>query len=157
MLITGSMAADKKYKRILAVLFIGYMILLFYFLFFSEGFGRLEEGREYHYNLVPFREIIRFMKYRRILGFQSFFVNIYGNVIAFMPLGFFIPGLLQRRVNGFFVVLCCFTLSLAVEIIQLVTRLGCCDVDDLILNTLGGLFGYLIYLVIHRFHRGKRD
>ena len=157
MLITVSMAADKKYKRVLTVLMIGYMVLLVYFLFFSEGFGRLEEGREYHYNLEPLREIIRFIKYRKILGFRSFFINVFGNVIAFMPLGFFIPGISRRHVNGFFVVLCCFTMSLTVEILQLVTKLGCCDVDDLILNTLGGLLGYLIYFVIHRFVRGKRD
>lgn len=149
------MAASRRRKGILTVFLIGYLIILVYFLFFSEGFGRNLEHREYHYNFIPFKEIVRFVKYRRILGFKAFFVNVFGNIIAFMPLGFLLPGIRGHHINGFFVVLGCFSFSLVVEVTQLVTKHGCCDVDDLILNTLGGLLGYLAYLILHRIMNKK--
>ena len=52
-----------------SVLFIIYVLLLIYFLFFSEAYGRVAEAeREYRYNLVPFVEIRRFWVYRDQLG-----------------------------------------------------------------------------------------
>lgn len=150
MLIMSSMAASRAKKGILTVLLIGYLALLIYFLFFSEGFGRNFGCRKYHYNFIPFKEIVRFIKYRHILGFRAFFVNVFGNIIAFMPMGFFVPSLREQHTGLFFTVLTCFSVSLLVEVTQLVTRLGCCDVDDLILNTLGGLLGYLTYLILHK-------
>ena len=45
--------------------------MLFYFLFFSEEMGRTYSERAYHYNLIPFHEIMRFVKYRHVLGFGS--------------------------------------------------------------------------------------
>jgi glycopeptide antibiotics resistance protein len=73
-----------------------------------------------------------------------------------MPLGFFLPALCGMRKNGVLVVLSCFTLSLLVETIQLVCRLGSFDVDDLFLNTCGGLLGYLIYMLCYRMARIKK-
>lgn len=145
--IISSMAAIKKHRGIFSVLFVAYLVLLFYFLFFSEGFGRMQGADEYHYNLVLFREIRRFTKYRHIVGNRAFLLNVFGNLIAFMPLGFFIPALSRKSKNGFAVVLNCFLVSLLVEVIQLVFKLGCFDVDDLLLNTLGGLLGYMIYWI----------
>ena len=46
-----------------------------------------------------------------------------------------------------------FELSLSVECIQLVTKTGCFDVDDIFLNTIGGMLGYLVYALMQR----KRD
>jgi glycopeptide antibiotics resistance protein len=103
-----------------------------------------------------FQEIARFTTYRQILGFGTFFVNVYGNILAFMPLGFFLPALCGMRKKGGLVVLCCFMFSLSVEVIQLVSKLGCFDVDDLFLNTCGGLLGYLVYLACHRLQHRKR-
>ena len=42
-------------------------------------------------------------------------------------------------------VLYSFELSLLVELLQLVFKVGSFDVDDLLLNTIGGLLGYLVY------------
>jgi len=41
-----------------------------------------------------------------------------------------------------------FELSLLVELIQLVTKVGSFDVDDIILNTIGGAIGYIVYKVV---------
>ena len=144
------MAVTKPRKRILTILYVLYLCLLFYFLFFSVGFGRTGTSVEYRYILVLFREIKRFCRYRYILGNKAFFINVFGNVIAFMPMGFLQPLLSDRQRRKILVVLNCFIVSLLVETIQLVFKIGCFDVDDLFLNTLGGLFGLMIYFVFQK-------
>lgn len=104
---------------------------------------------EYQYNLTPFREIMRFIRYRLVVGFQAFFINVFGNIIAFMPMGFFLPAVMGKKLNGIQILLLSFFFSLSVETVQLLTKLGCFDVDDLILNTLGGFLGYLVYRLFH--------
>ena len=137
------------------VLFLIYITGLCYFLFFAENYGR-ELGREtYRYNLVPFREIERFWKYRRELGIHSFY-NLAGNILGFMPAGFFIPKLWKNQ-RGFFFTLCVtFEMSLLVEILQLIFRVGSFDVDDLILNTLGGFLGYCLLIVVEKWRNHEK-
>ena len=123
------------------VAFLLYIAALIYFLFFSESYGRAGFAeREYHYNVVPFREIKRFWIY---------VTNLLGNVVGFVPFGFMLP-LIVRRARGFFLItLLGFALSLFVEVVQLITKVGCFDVDDLILNTLGAAVGYILFAVCH--------
>ncbi len=59
----------------------------------------------------------------------------------------------RRMRNGFFIILSGFSISLTVEVIQLITRVGCFDVDDMILNTLGAALGYGIYAVCDKIRR----
>ena len=142
------MAAGKRHRGWAVVLFACYLILLLYFLFFSELMGRTPEQTCYRYNLIPFREILRFIRYRHVVGFHAFFINVIGNIIAFMPMGFFLPAVTGKKLNGIQILLLSFLFSLSVETVQLLTRLGCFDVDDLILNTLGGFLGYLVYRIL---------
>lgn len=138
-----------KRQKLGWVLFILYLILLAYFLFFSEDFGRGSHLREaYAYNLIPFKEIRRFIVYRHVVGMRSFLVNIVGNIICFMPFGFFLPINSRRGRYWYNVVLFSFLFSLCIETIQLVFKVGSFDVDDMILNTLGGVFGYLLYKLV---------
>ena len=118
------------------VLFIAYLTLLVYFMFFAESFGRNPDLREYSYNLELFKEIRRFYKYRKQLGVEAFLLNIVGNVVGFMPCGFF----------------------LCIETTQLVFRVGSFDVDDLFLNTLGGMLGFCTLRMVQkvRIRRRKR-
>lgn len=135
-------------------LFLIYIILLVYFLFFSEGYGRIAEGmREYHYNLIPFVEIKRFWIYRRQLGYVAAGLNILGNVLGFVPFGFILPIIHSRMNQGLLIVLSGFLLSLGVETIQLITKVGCFDVDDLILNTLGAFLGYIGFTICNFIRR----
>ena len=86
------MAATRRKHRLAAgILFLVYFVVLFYFLFFSEKMGRTYSERAYHYNLVPLKEIARFVKYWRALGMKAVLLNILGNVAAFLPLDFFCP------------------------------------------------------------------
>ena len=153
------MAASKKNKRkksLYVVMFAAYLILLFYFLFFSEGLGRASTEAEYRYNLTLFREIKRFIEYRHVLGYQAVFLNVVGNVIAFMPFGFFLPRITRRKVGLIFTVFSSGLFSLLVETIQLYSKAGSFDVDDLILNTFGGLCGYIVYFIIHKIRTSRK-
>jgi glycopeptide antibiotics resistance protein len=40
--------------------------------------------------------------------------------------------------------------SLLVELIQLISKVGSCDVDDILLNTLGGVIGYLLFWGVYQ-------
>lgn len=138
-------------------MFVLYILVLIYFLFFADRYGQMAFAeREYHYNLVLFTEIRRFWTYREQLGFLAVAANLLGNVVGFMPFGMILP-LLSRNARGFFfITFSGFTLSLCVEVTQLMTKLGSFDVDDLIMNTLGTAAGYLIFAVCHSIYDKKR-
>lgn len=140
-----------------AVLFFLYLAALVYFLFFAERFGQLKfEEREYHYNLVLFQEIKRFWIYREQLGFWAVTANLLGNVAGFIPFGLILPVISRNARGFFFITFSGFALSLCVESIQLVTKLGCFDVDDLVMNTLGAALGYILFAAIHLIYRTKK-
>ena len=147
----------KKIKTAGAVLFVLYILVLIYFLFFADRYGQMAFAeREYHYNLVLFTEIRRFWTYREQLGFLAVAANLLGKVVGFMPFGMILP-LISRNARGFFfITFSGFTLSLCVEVTQLMTKLGSFDVDDLIMNTLGTAAGYLIFAVCHSIYDKKR-
>lgn len=144
------MAKEKKdlKQALWMMLFVSYLIVLAYFLFFSERYGRTVGNGEYHYNLHLFKEIKRFYTYRHTLGMESVVVNLIGNVFAFSPFGFFLPCLNEKCRNMFRIISLGFTFSLTIEVIQLVTRTGIFDVDDLFMNTLGAAIGYVVYLIL---------
>lgn len=136
----------KKKYYLYSMLCAIYLAILVYFLFFAEGFRESVSGA-YHYNFIPFREITRYIAYRRTIGYERTFINLAGNIIAFMPLGFFLPHLSKRKLNFWTVSLMGMEISVLVEVIQLFSRVGCCDVDDVILNTIGGMLGYGCYII----------
>ena len=145
-------------SNVLTLCFICYMILLVYFLFFSEEYGRTEQYETYKYNFELGKEIKRYWDNREQIGLLLFVINIIGNVAVFMPFGFLGPVMYreQRKDVVFrghyfrsmlFVTLLGFLFSLGVETVQLVTKVGCFDVDDLLLNTSGVILGYIIYYI----------
>ena len=147
-------SAKRRIKHLGAMLFVIYILLLIYFLFFSEEYGRIAaEERIYRYNLIPFVEIRRFWIYREQLGVFAVITNLLGNVIGFIPYGFILPVIARKCRSGFFIILSGFGISLLVETIQLITKVGCFDVDDLILNTLGAALGYLAFAVCNYLRR----
>lgn len=138
----------KKIKWTGRFLFFLYIVLLIYLLFFSERYGR-SGTQEYRYNVVLFSEIKRFFKYRHLMSLESFVLNMFGNVVGFMPFGFFIPMLIKK--HSFWRIFCLsFELTLAVEVTQLALKVGIFDVDDLFLNTIGGILGYVCYRILHK-------
>lgn len=130
------------------VLFVIYLIVLSYFLFFSERYGRAGTV-SYRYNLVLFKEIKRFITYRKELGLENFIINIFGNVFAFAPFGFILPIISRKNRNIFSIVLLSFEFTLAIELIQLIFRVGIFDVDDIFMNTLGGFVGGVVFFICY--------
>ena len=145
--IRGNILGIKKTSIIRAfgkVLFLLYVGFLIYFLFVAEWYGRTAATEEYRYNLELFKEIRRFITYREQLGNFTVFANLFGNILIFVPYGFFIS--MASRSRGFFKTLfCSMGLSLCVEIVQLFTRVGSFDVDDILLNIIGGVLGYVLF------------
>lgn len=142
----------KKLRFLGRVLFILYLVFIVYFLIFAEVYGRSGIMEEYHYNLVLFKEINRFIQYRHELGAFAVFANLFGNILIFVPFGFLLPmgskkrSFLTTTWNSFF-------MSLCVEIFQLMTKVGSFDVDDLLLNTLGGVLGYILFVICNAMRR----
>lgn len=145
----------KRRIRVISwILFVLYILLLIYLLFLSEAYGRKDfSQRAYQYNLIPFQEIKRFWIYRERVGYFASFLNLGGNVIGFLPFGFFLPVISYRFRNGWLTGILGFSLSLLVETVQLVCKVGCFDVDDLMLNTLGAVLGYVIFRICNLIRR----
>ena len=145
--ITNSMAANKKRGLLKWVCFIAYLLLLVYVLFYSALFDRVEHS-EYRYNLTLFQEIGRYYNIGIRSGQWNLFVlNVIGNIAVFVPFGVSLPALFSRCKNLIVTTLLTLEFSFCVELIQLVTKVGSFDVDDLLLNTLGGVCGFLMYMV----------
>lgn len=96
-------------------------------------------------NYTPFREISRGLESLSLSDpFAS--LNLVGNILAFIPFGIFVPMLITSKVGLFKrVFILSLALSLSFELTQLVLFIGTFDVDDLILNTCGGVVGYALY------------
>lgn len=129
------------------ILFYIYLALVAYHLFFSEMMGRTEPGDVYRYNLHLFSEIRRYLGNIDKFSFQQFVINIFGNALVFVPIGFWIPMLHKHMSRLIPVAVWSVVLSLSIETIQLVSKVGIFDVDDIFLNTLGGIAGYVLYRV----------
>lgn len=146
----------KKQKKVIRciswILFIIYFIAMVYFLFFSEQMGRIPSDT-YKYSLEPFKEIRRYLHYHQKIGRFHVLLNLVGNVVCFMPMGFVLPILSDKQRNIFRVTVICFLCSLLIELIQLVSKVGSCDVDDIILNTVGGFLGVVCFTVCYKIWR----
>lgn len=148
------MSARKRtqYRILGKILFVLYIIFVFYFLLISELYGRTGEMQEYRYNLILFKEIKRFWNYREQLGMFATAANLFGNVLIFLPFGFFMA--MASRYRSFLsTVIYSFALSLTIEISQLFMKVGCFDVDDLLLNTMGGMLGFVAFAICNVIRR----
>ncbi len=132
-------------------MFILYILFLLYFLIFSDWYGRSGVYDNYHYNLVPFQEILRYWNHRDQLGMLSF-TNLAGNVLVFVPFGF-LAAMASRKRNILRTSLDGFLLSLMVETFQLFAMVGSFDVDDLILNTSGVILGFVGFVFCNGIRR----
>ncbi|MBR5090906.1 MAG: VanZ family protein [Ruminiclostridium sp.] len=145
-------------------LFILYAAVMLYLLliqrFAANGFS-LPREPDYAQALlariepVPFRTIVEFIG--RLENFtigDLAYRNLVGNVVLFVPIGVFLPVLFpKQRRFGMFLLTTALTIT-AVELTQLFTLLGTCDIDDLILNTAGASIGYALYRLFARRKQG---
>ena len=122
------------YKELFMLTALLYAMLLFYVVTFQD----VNYGTN---NFIPFKEIMRYE-----LGSKLFIKNILGNIILFIPFGLFVSHILRTR-KFFPITFITIVTSGVIEYTQL--KIGrTFDIDDILLNLIGGFIGYLIYLVI---------
>ena len=132
--------SDKKMRMFGKILFILYLVVTLYAMFFSESLDRTMVSDEYRYNLVLFKEINRFWRMKHTYGWQIT-----------------IPSMsMEKIVNNFVsVTLLTMVFSMLIETAQLVLKVGAFDVDDIFLNTVGGLLGYIVLKIIILFMKNR--
>ena len=123
------------YREILKLGFVVYIISLFYVVTFQDVSWSTS-------NFIPFKEMLRYKFFSDL-----FFKNVVGNMIMFMPYGFFISYFLKLDKKKTIIYLS-ILVSCTIEFTQLLIG-RVFDVDDIILNVLGGLFGYFIYRLVY--------
>lgn len=121
------------YKEFLTLGAIIYIFLLFQLL------TKVELNTGSGYNLVPFAEIFRYE-----FGSKLFIFNVCGNIGAFILFGLIVSAYIKPK-TIVQPLLISAIVSATVEFVQL--NIGrSFDVDDIILNVLGGIIGYLLYI-----------
>lgn len=119
-----------------------YLLILFALLFLKRtSFSAI--------NLVPFKSIINFFD-GDMLARAFALNNIMGNIVLFIPLGVYITLFNRNKKVSLNMCLVAF-ISVIAEIAQYLFRVGVTDIDDVILNTVGGLMGILTFKLIYHF------
>lgn len=119
-----------------------YAAFLLKLLFFSRV-----PGSERSINLVPFASIAGYASNHSPGAGRIGFANIVGNILIFVPLGVYATWL-RHRAPRWAIMLTIASISVAAEIIQGVLGVGASDIDDVILNCLGGLIGNLAFTLL---------
>lgn len=137
-------------RWLIGAAFFIYLLLLFDLVFLSAEFGRTnaEVLRYQKVNFVPFSTI---KKYVSVMGNPDpslFMTNIIGNIVAFLPFGFLIPVLVEKLRRWYWSFILAFALSMFIELVQGYRGIGVMDVDDVILNVMGGIMGYWLFLIL---------
>lgn len=145
---------NKPMKIYLYAIFIIYIITLIQLTLFDSDYGRSglnifdwsKENLEVYLennNLIPFKTISLYISRQDRVAI----INLLGNLIAFAPMGIFLPLLFkkQNKLKNF--ILTNIAIILAIESLQFLSLSGHFDIDDLILNLLGALIIYGLFKV----------
>ena len=154
--------ADRRRKNadaLFRALFFAYGVLMLWLLF-GQRVVTLGPGQSYldqlrgNVNLQPMQtvrllwELTKGSEGSYLVRFA--WINLVGNVAMFVPLGYFLPRLNPPLRGVFACLAAAAAVIVAVELFQLVTLLGSCDVDDLILNLVGVLIGYILFKIFYK-------
>lgn len=133
---------DKKkvLKLSHVIVFIYYVILLFNMVVFAR-YNSIDS-----YNLIPFKSIVDIFKNGTT---YEVIINIFGNLLVFMPLEYFLIELFKVKKFSINFILS-FVIILLIEIFQYVFKVGVLDIDDLMLCTFGMMLFYIIYTIIKK-------
>ena len=138
-----------KRRKLWIILFTLYCLCMLQLLFHRPGYTpALPYAQQLKYNLIPFETIVLFLRALRhtSVGTRNHAViNLAGNVIMFIPLGFLLAALWKPLRKARKIVSATFLIMFPVELLQMLTLVGSFDTDDLLLNILGSLLGYLLF------------
>lgn len=141
----------------MGLLFLYYLWVLANLLFFDAAFGR--DSAPGGVNMEPLHTIRNYLRAYELGNIHLKFVviNLVGNLVAFAPMGFFLPSLFRSQRNLLVFWMTILLMVGAVELVQYVTRTGSCDIDDLLLNTAGALVIWFVLLPWRLYTRYKED
>jgi glycopeptide antibiotics resistance protein len=128
-------------KLLIWAVFIIYILVLFKLTVFRSGFFTAI-GAERIINLKLFKCYIEALQDGRYLHFVYLFG---GNIFFFSPFGFLLPYLTGRFQSIPRIALCGLLLSVIIEASQFIFAVGETEADDLLLNTLGVVIGFVVY------------
>nr|WP_244163254.1 VanZ family protein [Paenibacillus pectinilyticus] len=106
-------------------------------------------------DVIPFNTIYSYLSGELHVSPIIVMTNILGNIILFMPLGLYVQ-LLKKDKRLSISMLIVFLVSLLVEILQYIFGIGATDIDDIILNSLGGFIGIYVYKVLSRIFKDEQ-
>ena len=121
-------------NEIMLLLFVTYILILFQLVTYeNNGFNGV--------NLIPFKEILRYE-----FGSKEFTRQVIGNIILFIPFGFFITyyANIKNIGSAFFTTVAA---SIVIETVQYFIGRSF-DIDDIILNVVGGIIGFLLFVAL---------
>ena len=98
-------------------------------------------------NFVPFKTILPY-----VLGEYGFMIgalNIIGNIAFLVPIGFLLP-FVFARIDWKKSLALAILSGMMIELTQVVLHLGIFDIDDVILNGLGVMVGFWMYLLFQK-------
>ena len=124
------------HEEIFSLFFVIYLLLLFQ-LVLSQDIKAFNST-----NLMPFREILRYD-----VGTKEFYKQVIGNIILFIPFGYFVTSYCKIKGLGTITIVSTLT-SLVIESVQHFIGRSF-DVDDIILNVVGGIIGFLLYISLN--------
>ena len=157
------MPRQRKFSTVRGILWVGFAayILWMLWLLFGQRLGThvYTQHLAERVNLHPFATVRRYVTLLQNSQSPGLLrhavVNLAGNIVMFVPLGFFLPCVFWVFRRFYRTFLTCLILIVLIEWIQYITGLGTCDVDDVILNLMGISIGYPCSKI--RLGKGKPD
>lgn len=142
-------------KYTLYLIFIIYIIALVFVLFGNMTYLRSPSSEDIipssmdlnkNVNIIPFKTITQYINslFNNTLSRTTIFANLFGNFIMFIPMGFFIPYFIKKAQKTTYFLCIVLTMLVSIELLQLLTTRGICDIDDIILNLSGSLLFFFI-------------
>ena len=148
--------SKENQRKAVVIMLLIYLLVLAYLLFLSPNFRSYDLPDDYDIlNLVPFREIARFLTNRDEIGIWGAFTNLAGNILAFIPFGILVPAAFRSMRKAYRTILAGMFISAAAELLQYKLACGVCDIDDVILNTAGTAIGYAVFTTVMKIRRSK--
>lgn len=127
------------YKELLYLISIIYIMCLFYVVTFQDVSWSTS-------NFTLFKEMFRYE-----FGTKLFFHNVIGNMLMFIPFGFLISYFLKLE-KPYSIIILSFITSVTIEVTQLLIG-RVFDIDDIILNVIGGLIGFLLFYILGKIEK----
>ncbi len=144
-----------KLRTNLWILFIIYCVIMLWLLYGRTPFDiEVSYWTQIKINIrpVPFHTIAHFVhllndKSNQLIWVDAI-INLGGNIANFIPLGIFLPFFWKKLQSLKWFLLCFSSIIIIIEVTQLFTLRGICDIDDLILNVFGGVIGYFVHNIL---------